>query len=207
MACGVVTGGLMYFLQMRSPSVRMAASKALPAAAMFSGTCRSRRRASRRSQSSRGELGVDGQQRLAGLAGEADGELDDLLRAFLDLGVADELAGGEHLFEQHAKLDLGEAAAGLDVGEDAAEVVDAVGELGHLAEAGVDLVELVGDLAEGLGEPRLQRGVELLVDGLAHLFELFGVVFVQLGEAFFDGGAELVLQGGVAGHQLVELGC
>ncbi len=44
----------------------------------------------------------------------------------LDVGVLDVLARGEHLFEQHAELDFGEAAAGFDVGEDAAEVVDAV---------------------------------------------------------------------------------
>ena len=61
-------------------------------------------------------------------------------------------------------------------------------------------------LAEGFGEPRLESGIELLVDGLTHLFELFGVVFVEFGEALFDSGAELVLQRGVAGHQLVELG-
>ena len=153
-----------------------------------------------------GELGVDGKEGFARVAGEADGELDDLQRTFLYLCVAHKLAGGEHLFEQHAELDFREAAAGLDVGEDAAEVVDAVGELGHLAQAAVDLVELVGDLAEGFGEAGLQGVVEFLVDGLAHLLELFGVVFVELAEAFFDGVAEALLQGGVAGHQLVELG-
>ena len=99
-----------------------------------------------------GELGVDGQEGFAGAAGEADGELDALQRAGFDGGVFDELAGGEHLFEEHAELDFGEAAAGFDVGEDAGEAVDAFREFGHLAKAGVDLVELIGDLAEGFGE-------------------------------------------------------
>ena len=38
MACGVVVGGLMYFSQMRLPSVRMAFSKARPAEARSSGS-------------------------------------------------------------------------------------------------------------------------------------------------------------------------
>lgn len=85
-----------------------------------------------------GKLGVDGEEGFAGVAGEADGELDDLVGVALDLGVAEELGGGEHLLEQHAELDFGEAAAGFDVGEDAGEAVDAFGQFGHFAEAGVD---------------------------------------------------------------------
>ena len=38
MACGVVCGGLMYFSQMRLPSVRMALSNALPAEPTSSGS-------------------------------------------------------------------------------------------------------------------------------------------------------------------------
>ena len=140
-------------------------------------------------------------------AGEADSELDTLGRAGFDGGVFDVLAGREHLFEEHPELHFSEAAAGFDVGEDAAEVVDAVGELGHLAEAGVDLVELIGDLAEGFGEAGVQCGVEFfVVYGGAHLVEFGGAVLVECGEALFDGGAELVLMGGVAAHELDELG-
>ncbi len=123
-----------------------------------------------------------------------------------DDGVFDVLAGGEDLIEEHAELDFGEAAAGFDVGEDAGEAVDAFGELGHFAEAGVDFVELIGDLAEGFGEAGVQGGVEFFVYGGAHLFELGGVVFVECGEAVFHAGAELVLMGGVAAHELDELG-
>ena len=94
------------------------------------------------------------------MAGEADGELDDLLRVWFDFGVADELAGGEHLLEEHAELDFGEAAAGFYVGEDAGKVVDAFGEASHLSEAGVNFCELVGDLAEGFCETSLEGGIE-----------------------------------------------
>ena len=129
-----------------------------------------------------GELGVDGQEGLAvsGRGSERRTRRRSW-RAVFDFGVADELAGGEHLLEEHAELDFGEAAAGFDVGEDAGEVVDAFGEPGHLAEAGVDLGELIGDLAEGLGEAGVEGGVELFVDGDAHLFELGGVVAVEFG--------------------------
>ena len=119
-----------------------------------------------------GKFGVNGEQGFAGVPGEADGELDGLERTFLYLCVAYELAGGEHLFEQHAELYFGKASARLHVGKDAAEVVDAVGELGHLAESGVDLVELVGYLAKGLGETGLQRVVELFVDSLDAFFQV-----------------------------------
>ena len=205
MACGVVTGGLMYFSQMRLPSVRMAASKALPAAAMVIGVV-GRVGGFEPLPVFAGELGVDGEEGLAGVAGEADGELDDLLGVGFDAGVADELAGREHLLEQHAELDFGEAAAGFDVGEDAGEVVDAFGELGHLAEADVHLVELIGDLAEGFGEAGLQGGVELFVDRGAHLFELGGVGGVELIETGFDGGAEFFLVAGVGRGEVGEAG-
>ena len=59
----------------------------------------------------------------------------------------------------------------------------------------MDLAELSGDLAEGLGEPGLQGGVEFFVDGDAHLFELGGVVLVEFGETVFDGEAEFLLLG------------
>jgi len=91
-----------------------------------------------------GELRVDGQQNLAVEAGEANGELDDLLGIWPNLCVADELAGGEHLLEQVVKHGLGKLAARFDVGEDAGEVIDSGRELGHLAEACVDFDELVG---------------------------------------------------------------
>ncbi len=152
------------------------------------------------------KLGVDGQEALAGVGGKADGVLHPLGGAGLDVGVFEKLSGSEHLAQQHAELHFGEAAAGFDVGEDAREVVDAFGELGHLAEAGVDLVELVGDLPEGLGEAGVEGGVQLFVDGGAHLFELGGVVGVEAVEAVLDGGAELVLMFGVGGGEFVELG-
>ncbi len=68
-----------------------------------------------------------------------------------------------------------------------------VGELLHLAEAFLNLAEVGGDLAEGLGEAGLQGGVELFVDRDAHLFELGGVGGVELFQSLFDGEAELVL--------------
>ncbi len=153
-----------------------------------------------------GKLGVDGHESFPGVSGEANGELNDLVGVALDPGIADELGGGEHLLEEHAELDLGEAASGFDVGEDAGEAVDAFGELGHLAEAGVDFGELVGDLSEGLGEPGVEGGVEFFVDGGAHLFKLAGVGGAEVVEALLDGRAELLLVGGVGVAKAVEAG-
>jgi hypothetical protein len=136
------------------------------------------------------ELGVDRQQRFAVGRGQLDDELDDLVGAGLGLGILLELAGREHLLEQGLEHHFADGAAGFHVGEDAGEIVDAGGELGHFAESGVDLGELVGDLAEAFGEARLQGGVQLFVDRDAHLFELRGVGEVELVEAVFDGLAQ-----------------
>ena len=68
----------------------------------------------------------------------------------------------------------------------------------------MDLVELIGDLAEGFGESRVEGGVELFVDGGAHLFELGGVVGVEPVERLADGGAKALLVGGVGLGELAE---
>ena len=51
--------------------------------------------------------------------------------------------------------------------------------LGHLAEASVNLGELVGDLTEALGQAALQGCMQLFVDRLAHLVELLFVVLID----------------------------
>jgi hypothetical protein len=154
-----------------------------------------------------GEFGVDGEEDAGTVAvGELEGVFDGFGGAGFDAGVLEVLLGGEHLFELLAEEELTDAAAGLDVGEDFFEVADAGGQFLHLAEAFLDCAEVGGDLAEGFCEAGLEGGVELFVDGLAHLFELGGVGFVEFVEAVFDGGAELVLVVGVAGGEVGELG-
>ena len=145
-----------------------------------------------------GELGVDGEECVAVGAfarGEFQGVLDGLERVGFDAGVLDVLLGREHLLELLTELELTDDAARFDVGEHSFEVTDAGGELLHLAETLLDFAEMRGDLAEGLGEPGLEGGVEFLVDGDAHLFELGGVVLVEFSEAVFDGEAEFLLLG------------
>jgi hypothetical protein len=53
----------------------------------------------------------------------------------------------------------------------------------------VDLLEAVRDLAEALRQARLQRRVQLLVDGLAHLFQAPRVVVLQVADLGLERGA------------------
>ena len=135
-----------------------------------------------------GKLGVDGEQGVASAPvwplRKLEGVLDGLLGCRLDAGVPDVLLGREHLLELLAELELADDAARFDVGENPLQIADAGGELLHLAQTLLDLAEVGRDLAEGFGEARLQRGVQLFVDGDAHLLELGGVVVVE----FASGG-------------------
>ncbi len=96
--------------------------------------------------------------------------------------------------------------AGLDVGQDLLQVADAGRQRLHLAEPLVDLLQPVADQLEGLAEPALQRALELLVDRVAHLLELAGVVGLDLGQLRLDGRAQAVELLLVAFGQAPQLG-
>ena len=85
----------------------------------------------------------------------------------------------EHLFEQRLELHFAEHAARLDVGQHALQVADALRQRLHLAQPLVHLLQPVGHLLEAFAQPRLQRGLQLLVDRAAHLLELGGVGLLQ----------------------------
>ncbi len=70
----------------------------------------------------------------------------------------------------------------------------------------MDLVELIGHLAEGFGEPGVERGVKFFVDRGAHLFELRCVGGGERAQAGFDRSAELFLVGRVAAGEVGQLG-
>ena len=71
-----------------------------------------------------------------------------------------------------AELHLAPHAARLHVGQHALQVADAGRERLHLAQAPVHLLQAVGHQLERLAEPLLERGLQLFVDGRAHLLEL-----------------------------------
>ena len=71
------------------------------------------------------------------------------------------------------------------------QATDVGGQLAHLPQALVHARQHGGDVAKALGQARLQRGVQLLVDGGAHLFELLGVVGLQRPELLLERGAHL----------------
>ena len=59
-------------------------------------------------------------------------------------------------------------------------LADAGGQLLHLAQAPLHLLQPLGDQLEGIAQPGFQRRLQLLVHGLAHLVELGGVGGLQL---------------------------
>ena len=67
------------------------------------------------------------------------------------------------------------------------------------------LLQPLGDLLEALAEAGLQGGLQLLVDGGAHLIELGGVAGLQLGQLRLERLAHLGHAAGVGFAQRAEL--
>ena len=132
-------------------------------------------------------------------------EFDELAGVFLCLHVAVELRGREDLLEQCAQLDFGPRAARLDVREHTLEVAHARREVLHLAEATLDRLEPFADQLERLAQPLLERVVEFLVDGLAHLLELLLVALLQLFDARVDGRSDQLERPRVGLAELLQL--
>jgi hypothetical protein len=109
----------------------------------------------------------------------------------LGLDLASVLLGRQHLLEQRLQLHLAEHAARLDVGQHPLQVAHALRQRLHLAQALVHLLQPLGHLPEALAQPGLQRGLQLLVDRLAHLVELGGVGLLQDGQLRLERGADL----------------
>jgi hypothetical protein len=112
-------------------------------------------------------------------ARKLDGEVDPLVAVRLGLDLASVLLGRQHLLEQRLQLHLAEHAARLDVGQHPLQVAHALRQRLHFAQALVHLLQPFGHLPEALAEPGFQRGLQLLVDRLAHLVELGGVGLLQ----------------------------
>ena len=144
------------------------------------------------------ELRVDRQPHRAAigtglvLAGQADGELDPFVAVRACGDVLLILLGGEHLVEQGLELDFAPGAARLDVGQHLLQVADAGGQRVHFAEALVHLFQPFAHELERVAEALLKCRVQLLVNRLAHLFELAGVVGLDCPEACFDRDAQLL---------------
>ena len=97
------------------------------------------------------ELGVDRQpyrHLVLAAAGQADGEIDHLVAVRPQLHPARVLAAGEHLLQDRLQLHLAPSATGLDVAQHALEVVHPGGQLLHLAQAALDLLQPLGHQLE-----------------------------------------------------------
>ena len=74
----------------------------------------------------------------------------------------------------------------------------------HLAQALIDLLQLLGHRLEGVRDLLLQGVLELLVHGAPDLIQLFGVLGLQGGHVFRKGLAQLFQLLGVGGLQTLE---
>src|SRR3546814_6389597 len=82
-------------------------------------------------------------------------------------------------------------AAGLDVAEHALEVAEADRQLLHLAQAALHRFQELGDELERRVQAGVERGLQLFIDGGAHLLELRCVVGLQLLQMRLERGAHL----------------
>lgn len=143
-----------------------------------------------------GKFGVDGEPDDFAVVffrtRESNSEFDELIPGRFRFYVTSELLGSENLFKQIAELNFAPRATGFNVGENAFEIADTAGESLHFAETFVDLLEAVADEFERFAEAAVERALELFVDGLAHFFELGGVVGLEIGKFAFNGKAKLV---------------
>jgi hypothetical protein len=108
------------------------------------------------------------------------------------------LLGRQDLFEDIAERHLAPGALGFDVAEDALQIAHAGRQRLHFADALMHFRERIIDHLERRAEPLLQCALELFVDRLTHLLQLFGVLEAQHIEAPLDRPAKL-------GHRRAEL--
>ena len=102
------------------------------------------------------------------------------------------MLGSQNLIEQGFQLNLAPGPARLDVGQHLLQVADTGGQRLHLAESLVHQFQPLADQLERIAEALLQRRVQLLVDRLAHLFQLAGVIGLDCAEARLDRYAQLL---------------
>ena len=123
-----------------------------------------------------GELGVDGQPDVAVLPRHLDGKLYAVGAAGHSGHVLGILAGGQNLFQDRAQLYLAQNAAGLYAGKHLLQAAHIGGEVLHLAQALVDLLQLGADGAERLVDALLQGVLQFFLDRAADLVQLLVVV-------------------------------
>ncbi|MNM67720.1 hypothetical protein D3C81_792580 [compost metagenome] len=138
------------------------------------------------------ELGIDWQpdrRVVVATARQAHGDVDHLVAVRTHLHPARVLFLGEGLLEDVLQLHFPPAAAVLDVGQYPLQVAHAGRQLLHFTQPALHLFQAFGHQLERIAQPRFQRGLQLLVHGVAHLLELLRVVGLQRAQLFFQGGA------------------
>ena len=152
------------------------------------------------------KFGVNGQPQrraIGRLTRQFDGEVDQVFTARARRDLRRVLVGHKHLFKQGRKLCLTKNTPRLHIGQQMLEVTHALRQGLHFAKTFMNLLEPVGYLFEALAQARLQGGLQLLIHGHAHFFELGGVAALQLGQLCLQRAAHFA-QAGRAG--LIEFG-
>ena len=151
-----------------------------------------------------GELGVNGQPDRAALPRQLD-------RKFHAVGAAGHrshifliLAGGQDLLKDRAKLHLAQYAAGLYPGKHLLEAADIGGEILHLSQTLIDLLQLGADCLKGVVNPLLQCVLQLFLDRAAYLIQLFVVVGTDRVQPLHQRAAHAVHPGGVGILQIFQ---
>ena len=127
-----------------------------------------------------GKLRVDRQQdRGVTTAGQLDRELHALARARAGSLRSSRIAQRHHLLEERRELRLAKNAARLHVGQHALEVAHPAASVCISPRPLCTSSRPIGNLLERFGQALLERGVQFLVHGLAHLLELGGVVTAE----------------------------
>ena len=99
---------------------------------------------------------------------------------------------GEHLLQNGSQLDLPQNAPGLDVGQDLFQVPHPGGQVLHLPQALVDLLQPLGHQLEGVAELAVQGLLELFVHRLANGIQLLPVALAHAVEPLGESAAQLV---------------
>ena len=155
-----------------------------------------------------GKLGVNGQpNRLTVIrsTGQSNGKVDTVLAAWPRDVLRCILIGRHHLLEQGSQLGLTKHAACFDVGQQMLKVPHPLRQSVHFAETLVHLLQAIGHLFETFTQPRLQGGLQFLIDRLAHLIEFGRIALLQLGQLRFQGAAHFSQSTCIGFRQLLHL--
>ena len=138
------------------------------------------------------EFRVDGQPDRCGFvspARQTDGEFDDGAGTGYRFHVAGILPRCHELFQEHFQLDFTPCPPRFHIGQYPFQIAHAHRQPVHLAQSLMDFFKAFGDEPERFAQTLFQCGMQFFIDGLAHFFQFFRIVRLQVADFFFQHGA------------------